>query len=103
MIDLVGKSVFIRTQEEYESVLRVARSQGFRWARKIDLNFIEIPLPNILKFYDSKNVTYNSDKALCEASEIVKDEKNLKDSVSLVKTFIKYPDRTALTDHLSNR
>lgn len=33
MIDLTGKSVFVRTQEEYSKVLRIAKLQGFRWAR----------------------------------------------------------------------
>lgn len=29
MINLTGKSVFIKTQEEYLSVLKIARLQGF--------------------------------------------------------------------------
>ena len=33
-----------------------------------------------------------------EASEIVEDEEKIKDAVNLVRTFTKYPDRTALTD-----
>lgn len=33
-----------------------------------------------------------------EASEIVEDEEKIKDAVKLVRTFAKYPDRTALTD-----
>lgn len=29
MIDLTGKSVFVKTQEEYLSVLKMAKFQGF--------------------------------------------------------------------------
>ena len=98
MINLTGKSVFVRTQEEYLSVLKMARLQGFIWARENHLNPIEIPFPNILNFYDGKNVTYSFEKELLEASKIVEDEEEIKDAVKLVRTFAKYPDRTALTD-----
>ena len=99
MIDLTGKNVFVRTREEYLSVLKIARFQGFKWARENHLNPIVIPFPNILNFYDNKNVAYNySEKTLLEASKIVEDEEKIKDAVKLVRTFAKYPDRTALTD-----
>lgn len=99
MINLTGKSVFVKTQEEYLSVLRIAKLQGFTWARVTHLNPVEIQLPNILNFYSSKMVTCRDDrKALHEASEILKDEERIKDAISLVRTFAKYPDRTALTD-----
>lgn len=48
MINLTGKSVFVKTQEEYLSVLKMAKLHGFTWVRKNHLNPIEIPLPNIL-------------------------------------------------------
>ena len=99
MINLAGKSVFVKTQEEYLSVLKMAKLQGFTWARENHLNHIEIPFPNILNFYDGKNVTYRDvEKTLYEASEIVEDEEKIKDAVKLVRTFAKNPDRTALTD-----
>ena len=99
MIDLTGKIVFVKTQEEYLSVLKMAKLQGFTWVRENHLNPIVIPFPNILNFYDNKNVAYNySEKTLYEASKIVEDEKKIKDAVKLVRTFAKYPDRTALTD-----
>lgn len=100
MIILTGKNVFVKTQEEYLSVLKMAKLQGFTWAReKNHLNPIVIPFPNILNFYDSKIVTYNYvKKTVYEASEIVEDEEKIKDAVNLVRTFTKYPDRTALTD-----
>lgn len=99
MINLTGKSVFVKTQEEYLSVLRIAKIQGFTWAREDHLNPIVIPFPNILNFYSSKIVTYrDNEKTLYEASEIVEDEEKLKDAVKLVRTFAKFPDRTALTD-----
>ena len=99
MIDLTGKSVFVKTQEEYLSILKMAKLQGFTWVRGNHLNPIEIPFPNILNFYSSKMVTYrDNERTLYEASEIVKDEEKLKDAVSLVRTFAKNPDRTALAD-----
>lgn len=99
MIDLTGKNVFVRTREEYLSVLKIARFQGFKWARENHLNHIEIPFPNILIFYDNKTVTYSFVETLLhEASEIVEDEEKIKDAVNLVRTFAKYPDRTALTN-----
>ena len=99
MIDLTEKSVIVKTQEEYLSVLKMAKLQGFTWARGNHLNPIEIPFPNILNFYDDKNVTCRDfGKTLYETSEILKDEEKIKDAISLVRTFAKYPDRTALTD-----
>lgn len=99
MINLTGKSVLVKTQEEYLSVLRIAKLQGFTWARENHLNPIEIPFPNILNFYSSKVVTYrDNEKTLYEASEIVEDEEKIKEAINLVRTFAKSPDRTALTD-----
>lgn len=99
MINLTGKSVFVKTQEEYLSVLKIAKLQGFKWARGDHLNPIEIPFPNILNFYSSKVVTYRDDeKTLYEASEITGYEEKLEEAISLVRTFAKCPDRTALTD-----
>lgn len=99
MLDLTGKSVFVKTQEEYLSVLKIAKFQGFTWVRGNNLRPIKIPFPNILNFYDGKNVTCRDfEKTLYEASEIVEDKKKIKDAVKLVRTFAKYPDRTTLTD-----
>ena len=99
MINLTGKSVFVKTQEEYENILNIARLQGFdKWPDKVSLSSRNIKLPNILIFKDNGTVAYWSDKGVLEASEIVEDEEKIKDAVSLVRTFAKYPDRTALTD-----
>ena len=99
MINLTGKSVFVKTQKEYLSVLKIAKFHGFTWAGKNHLNPIKIPFPNILNFCDNKNVTCSyTEKILYEASEIVKYEERLKDAVNLVRAFTKYPDRTALTE-----
>lgn len=99
MINLTGKSVFVKTQEEYLSVLKMAKLQGFTWARENHLNPIVIPFPNILNFYNGKNVTYRDvEKTMYEASEIIEDEEKIKDAVNLVRAFAKRPDRTALTD-----
>lgn len=97
MIDLTGKSVFVKTQEEYLSVLKIAKLQGFTWARENHLNPIEIPFPNILNFYNGKDVTYRDvEKTLYEASEIIKDEEKIKDAINLVIAFAKNPDRTLI-------
>ena len=99
MIDLTGKSVFVKTQEEYLSVLKIARIQGFTWARENYLNPIEIPFPNILNFYDDKNVTYRNDKkTLYEASEIIEDEEKIKEAIAHIKYFANNKDRMSLTD-----
>ena len=72
MIDLTGKSVFVKTQEEYLSVLKMAKFQGFTWAVENHLNPIKIPFPNILNFRDSKIATYSyNEKTLYEASELL--------------------------------
>lgn len=99
MINLTGKSVFVKTQEEYSKILRIARLQGFKWARENHLNPIEIPFPNILNFCNGKDVAYRDvERTLYEASEIIEDEERIKDAVNLVRTFAKNPDRTVLTD-----
>ena len=99
MIDLTGKSVFVKTQEEYLSVLKIERIQGFTWARENHLDPIEIPFPNILNFNDSKIVTYScAEKTLHEASEIIEDGEEITDAVKLVRAFAKCPDTAALTD-----
>ena len=99
MVDLTGKSVFVKTQEEYLSVLKMAKLQGFAWARGNHLNPIKIPFPNILNFCNGKDVTYRYvERTLYEVSEIIEDEEKIKDAVSLVRTFVKKPDRAALTE-----
>jgi hypothetical protein len=99
MIDLTGKNVFVRTQEEYLSVLKMAKLQGFTWARENHLNPIEIPFPNILIFYDGKIVTCRyARKTLCEASEIVEDGEKLEEAIAYVKYFANNKDRMSLTD-----
>lgn len=99
MIDLTGKSVFVNTQEEYLSVLKIAKLHGFTWSGGKHLNPIEIPFPNILNFYSNKMVTYrDNERTLYEASEIVEEEEKINDAVNLVRTFTKCPDRTALTE-----
>ena len=75
MIDLTGKSVFVKTQEEYLSVLKMAKLRGFAWRKEKHLNPIEIPFPNILNFCSNKMVTYrDNERTLYEASEIVEEE-----------------------------
>lgn len=105
MIDLVKKCVLVRTHEEYENILKVAKRQGYRWyggKETYPYPFKEQQIPDILKFYSNKELTRNANIApgyeLVEASDVIENEKKLKDAISLVRTFTKYPDRTALTD-----
>ena len=99
MIILTGKSVFIKTQEEYENILNIARLQGFdKWSDKVSLSSRNIKLPNILIFKDNGTVAYWSDKGVLEASEIIEYEEEITDAVKLVRTFVKNPSRTVLTE-----
>ncbi len=99
MIDLTGKSVFVKTWEEYIKILKIARLQGFTWVRAKCLDAIDIPMPNILKFYDNKTVTYeNMDKPIYEASKIVAYVEKLEEAVILAREFIMNPDGITLTE-----
>lgn len=106
MMNLANKCVLVRTAEEYESVLKEAKRQGYRWyggKEAYPYPFEKRQIPDILKFYKgNKELTRNANLVsgyeLVEASDVVIDEKKLADAVSLVRTFVKSPDRTALTD-----
>ena len=98
MIDLVGKSVFVRTQEEYESLLKMARLQRFTWSSSRNLKLIDIPIPNVLNFYNDKTITYKIDTKLWEASDVMEDEKKLREAIAHVKYFANNKDRMSLTD-----
>ena len=64
--------------------------------------FEEQQIPDILKFYSNKELTRNASLMpgyeLVEASDVTEYEKKLKDAISLVRTLVKYSDRTALTN-----
>lgn len=104
MINLVNKCVLVRTQEEYASILKEARKQGYRWyGGKEAYPFEDQQIPDILKFCkENKELTRNAGLApgyeLVEASDIIVDRKELEEAISLARTFAKYPGRTALTD-----
>lgn len=105
MIDLANKCVLIRTHEEYENILKAAKKQGYRWYGGKEAHpypFEEQQIPDILKFYSNKELTRNANLApeyeLVEASDVIVDERKLKDAVNLVRVFAKCPDRTALTE-----
>lgn len=77
MIDLANKCVLIRTHEEYENILKVAKKQGYRWYGGKEVYpypFEEQQIPDILKFYGNKELTRNASLApgyeLVEASDI---------------------------------
>lgn len=103
MIDLANKCVLVRTHEEYENILKVAKKQGYRWyggKETYPYPFKEQQIPDILKFYSNKELTRNADLApgyeLVKASDIIEYEKELKDAIRLVRTFVKNPDRTLI-------
>lgn len=106
MINLANKCVLVRTREEYESTLKEARRQGYRWCctkEAYPYPFEDQQIPDILKFYKenkelTRNASLTSGYELVEAADVVIDEKKLKDAVSLVRTFIKYPDGAVLTE-----
>lgn len=105
MINLANKCVLIRTHEEYENILKAAKQQGYRWyggKEAYPYPFEEQQIPDILKFYSNKEITRNASLIpgyeLVEASDVTEYEKKLKDAISLVRTLIKYSDRTALTN-----
>ena len=106
MIDLANKCVLIRTYEEYENILKVAKKQGYRWyggKEAYPYPFEKRQIPDILKFYKgNKELTRNANLVsgyeLVEASDVIEDEKKIKDAINLVRAFAKNPDRTALTD-----
>lgn len=111
MINLANKCVLVRTQEEYESVLKKAKRQGYKWyggKEAYPYPFEEQQIPDILKFYGNKELTRNASLTLgydltlgyelVEASDLTENENKLKDAVSLVRTFAKNPDRTTLTE-----
>ena len=103
MIDLANKCVLVRTAEEYESILKEAKKQGYRWYGGKEVHpypFKEQQIPDILKFYSNKELTRNADLApgyeLVKASDVIEYEKELKDAIRLVRTFVKNPDRTLI-------
>lgn len=103
MIDLANKCVLIRTHEEYENILKVAKKQGYRWyggKETYPYPFEKQQIPDILKFYGNKELTRNADLApgyeLVKASDVIEYEKKLKDAIRLVRTFVKNPDRTLI-------
>lgn len=106
MMNLANKCVLVRTQEEYESVLKEARRQGYRWyggKEAYPYPFEDQQIPDILKFYKcdkemTRNATLDKGYELVEASGIVENEKNLKNAISIVRAFTKYPERVKLTE-----
>lgn len=103
MINLANKCVLIRTHEEYENILKAAKEQGYRWYGGKEVYpypFEKQQIPDILKFYSNKELTRNADLApgyeLVKASDIIEYEKEFKDAIRLVRTFVKNPDRTLI-------
>ena len=103
MIDLANKCVLVITHEEYENILKAAKKQGYRWYGGKEVYpypFEEQQVPDILKFYGNKELTRNADLApgyeLVKASDVIEYEKELKDDIRLVRTFVKNPDRTLI-------
>lgn len=105
MIDLTNKCVLVRTHEEYKSILKAARKQGYKWFGKKEAYpypFEEQQVPDILKFYSNKELTRNASLApgyeLVEASDVMEDEKKLREAIAHVKYFANNKNRISLTD-----
>ena len=88
MIDLANKCVLIRTHEEYENILKVAKRLGYRWyggKEAYPYPFEEQQIPDILKFYSNKELTRNASLApgyeLVEAPNVIE--------TALTESFIK--------------
>lgn len=103
MINLANKCVLVRTHEEYENILKVAKKQGYRWyggKEAYPYPFEEQQIPDILKFYGNKELTRNADLApgyeLVKASDVIEYEKELKEAIRLARIFVKNPDRTLI-------
>ena len=103
MIDLANKCVLVRTHEEYENILKVAKKQGYRWygvKEAYPYPFEEQRIPDILKFYSNKelarNASLESGYELVEASDVIEYEKELKEAIRLARIFVKNPDRTLI-------
>lgn len=61
MIDLTNTCVLVRTKEENEILLKEAEKQGFRWPKYNNCKPLqEQHFPDILKFYDDKDVVYSA-------------------------------------------
>lgn len=101
MVNLTGKSVFVKTQEEYEYILNIARIQGFdKWSDKVGLLSKNIKLPNILIFKDNQTVAYWNDKGVLSVSEMKEEEIKLKEAIAHVKYFANNKDRMSLTNKI---
>lgn len=92
MINLANKCVLVRTHEEYENILKVAKKQGYRWyggKETYPYPFEEQQIPDILKFYSNKEVTRNASLTLgyelVEASDVIEYEKKIKDAIKSYK------------------
>lgn len=103
MIDLANKCVLVRTHEDYENILKVAKKQGYRWyggKEAYPYPFEEQQIPDILKFYGNKELTRNADLTpgyeLVKASDVIEYEKELKETIRLARIFVKNPDRTLI-------
>lgn len=81
MINFEGKTIIIRTDKEYEKILKEGRKQGFIWKYGDDLHKLNIPMPFILIFKIEKKVIwsgYKSDEIsenTYEASYIINENK----------------------------
>lgn len=76
MIDLRNTCILVRTKEENEMLLKEAEKQGFYWINYNNCQpLLEQHFPDILKFYESKDIVYraciSSNYAFYEASDLL--------------------------------
>lgn len=74
MIDLTGKKVIIRTQEEFEKILDIGEKQGFTWDSGKDFKAFEVhcSFPILIMFRpDKKTLIYDGYPYIVEASKLL--------------------------------
>ena len=81
MINFRGKTIIIRTDEEYEKILKEGRKQGFTWKYGNDLHKANIHMPFTLIFKIEKKVIWGNyisveiSEDTYEASYIINEDK----------------------------
>ncbi len=86
--------IFVKTQEEYEGILKMARRQGYSWSRKTDhLEQRDIAIPNMLILEEDKTVSFYSFDKIHLASTILAEDERLKASLEEIERYINCPNK----------
>lgn len=105
MIDLEGKTIIIRTDEEHDRIIEEGKKQGFTWRNSDDLyKILTLPLPFELVFkYGSVTWSSHNDcrdvvENTYEASSIIEEDKenvqlSAVEFIDFMKQFINCADK----------